>query len=319
MGMKPEFSVSIPATSANLGPGFDCMGLALDLFNYFKVTTESSFEISVEGVAAHDIPQDETNLFIKAAEVLLTHVASSLSTKTWQVEMVTGIPSASGLGSSASAIAAGMLLANEILGFYEPHLQMTRPQVVELATAMEGHPDNVTAALLGGAWLSIYHDDILRSFDLALPDSLHFTVATPTVKVSTDESRRALSELIPRSDAVYNVGQAARLMIALERGELHLLRDGFGDKLHEPYRTDAIPHYEEAVAAAMEAGAATVTLSGSGPTLLAWCEGTAVAQAVRAAMEVVWSAHNLSSSMTVHRPLLEEPTVTVMETREAKL
>lgn len=317
--MSPEFHVRIPATSANLGPGFDCMGLALDLRNQFRVVPQSRFEITVRGIASTDISCTRDNLVVQAANVLMKHVGSQLSTEDWRIDITTSIPSASGLGSSASAIAAGMLLANEIVGFYEPNRQLQRHAVVELATQMEGHPDNVTPALLGGAWLSLYDAGRLRSFSLNLPANLAFTVATPNVKVSTDESRKLLSSTVSRQDAVYNAAQAARLVLALERSDLTLLGSDFGDRVHEPSRTAAIPHYNAIMTGAQQAGAAAVTLSGSGPSLLTWCDGTETARRVQATIRQLWTQRGVEGSVEIYAPLTSQPSVEITEVKEAKL
>jgi len=300
--MSLRVSAKIPATSANLGPGFDCMGLAVDLFNHFSITTDAKFHIGVTGVAAGQVSTEHDNLLVQAAALLLRQQDSDIDINRWNITIDTRIPSASGLGSSASAIAAGMLLANEILGLQEPSKKLSRMEVVHLATEMEGHPDNVTPALLGGAWLALYRGHRLQTFSMSLPPDLTFVVATPAVQVPTDESRKSLSDLVPRADAVYSVAQGARLALALERGNLKLLEDDFGDLLHEPARLGAVPYYNDVVASARRAGAACATLSGSGPTLLLWCEHPEAARQVRTAVMQVWRDRQVDCAVTVRFP-----------------
>ncbi|QQE77668.1 homoserine kinase [Alicyclobacillus sp. SO9] len=307
--MMPKFSVDIAATSANLGPGFDCMGLAINRYNRFTITPDEMFSINAKGPAAPAIPRTKDNLVVQGLELLLHHVGAVQTPRRWRIDIQADIPAGSGLGSSASAIAGGMLLGNEMVGYYEPRRQMSRWEVVQLATAMEGHPDNVTPALLGGAWLSVYEEHKLQSFALSLPENLVFAVGTPQIHVSTDESRKALSALVPRHDAIYNTAQAARLVLALERRDLSLLRDAFGDKIHEPYRTPSLPYYKEVVAAVLDAGAITVTLSGSGPTLLVWCDSSESAECAAEAMQQVWSEHSVAAVCNTALPDRTEPAV----------
>ena len=305
---RRRFEVSVPATSANLGPGFDCMGIALQMYNDIELETGVPFEILIEGEAAHLLPTDRSNAVIVAIDRLLDEIGATRVPRDWRVRMVNRIPVGSGLGSSASAIVGGLVLGNALAQAFQPECAISTADVLRIATDMEGHPDNVTPALLGGATLSCPDDIGTHTFAVPIPSHLHFVVAVPYFALYTEESRKVVPTSFPRSAAVFNAAQSARLILALTTGNLSLLRGGFGDKLHEPYREPLIPGYADVKRLALHAGALAVTLSGAGPSMLAWCDEEHKAWEVADQMTLAWREHGIACEAHVFQPVAS-PTV----------
>ncbi|MBX5436473.1 MAG: homoserine kinase [Alicyclobacillaceae bacterium] len=312
---EPVLRVRVPATSANLGPGFDCMGVALELFNEMSVEVGSPFAVDIAGESAHLLPTDRSNAVVRAMDALLERVGSRRVPSDWRLRLVNRIPVGAGLGSSASAIVGGLLLANALVEHFDRERALSRRELLEMAIAMEGHPDNVTPALQGGACLSCPDERGVRTVHLPVPDHLRFVVAVPYFTLYTEDSRRVVPDVVSRADAVYNIAQAARLTLALSTGDLSLLRGGFGDKLHEPYRQKLIPGYEEVRRAAIRAGAIAITLSGAGPSVLAWCDEEGAAWQVADQMTLTWREHGIPCRTEVYRACRQE---TVVEWRTSR-
>ncbi|GEO25663.1 homoserine kinase [Alicyclobacillus acidoterrestris] len=271
--MNQTIEVRVPATSANLGPGFDCLGLALDLFNTFRMTIGAPFAIEVTGESSERLPRGEENAVVQAMRCVFEDAEMPLDAlPTFSLHLDNQIPVSSGLGSSASAIVGGIVLGNAVIQQVAPSRVRSLARLLELATEMEGHPDNVAPALFGGCIL-VFRDKIgLRTTPVPIPEGLRFVAATPDFALSTEEARKVLPAMYPRAEVIDNVAQCARLMLALSTDNLDLLRGGLVDHLHEPYRRPLVPGAQEVAAAAVDAGALAVTISGAGPTLLAWCQ-----------------------------------------------
>lgn len=301
-------SVSVPATSANLGPGFDCLGLALELRNEVTVTATgpdltwehpqaTEYDVKVSGVDAAKVPAGRDNLLVEAAETLFRHVGRRPSQVS--VRMVNRIPVGSGLGSSSSAIVAGLMAANSVINgcFSERDL-------LRLAVEMEGHPDNVAPALLGGLVLGILPDAAAGPAELICrrmePPELVAVVVLPDFHLLTAEARAVLPASISRADAIFNTSRLGLLLLALLTGDTDCLRVATADRLHQPYRLTLIPGAEAAYAAAYDAGAVAVALSGAGPSLLAFTLGEEAA--IGQAMGDAFAAASLSSRTWVLRP-----------------
>ena len=271
--------VRVPATSANLGPGFDALGLALRLHNVLELEPAEEPAIEVEGEGAATLPRDPSHLAYRAA--LAVHARAGRPARAFRIRQRNRIPLGRGLGSSAAAIVAGAVVANALLG--DP---LDRQGLLDLAAELEGHPDNVAAALLGGLVVCADTPSGIRWVRLT-PPALAAVVAVPEFAVSTREARRLLPPQVPFGDAVFNVTRTALLVAALTAGRTDLLGQATEDRLHQPYRAALVPGLEEAFAAARRAGAHGVALSGSGPTVLALGEaagiGEAIARAFRAA------------------------------------
>ncbi|MCS7251957.1 MAG: homoserine kinase [Anaerolineae bacterium] len=271
--------VRVPATTANLGPGFDGMGLALSLYNEIEAEPASTLEVQIEGEGADILPCNATHRVVQAAAALFERMGSSLPPM--RLRCHNRIPLMSGLGSSAAAVVGGLALAQAWMGRLDP------PEtLLELAAALEGHPDNVAPALLGGLVVVAQDEDGLTAVRVPIPP-MRIVLALPEVKVSTEMARRLLPPHLPLSDVVYQIGHVALLVHALREGDWKLLSRAMRDRLHEPYRARWIPGYERAVDAARTAGAAGVCISGSGPALAAFApEGhEAIASAMEAAFK----------------------------------
>jgi len=270
-----NIKIKVPATSANLGPGFDTLGLALDLWNETEFSTDSVTDlriktdkrivVSVEGEGAGKISEGKDNLIVEAAMKLAELANKPLPS--FKLSCVNHIPMGSGLGSSSAAILTGMLGADTLLG--EP---FSRDEILKIAAEMEGHADNVSPALLGGLTLSsvdVAEDKVIvRQIPIGM--DLHVTVVLPDFHLPTKEARAALPKEFSMKDAVHNISHAALVLEAFRCGDLSLLGEAMTDTLHQPYRMKLIPGAESAMEAAKEAGAAAVALSGAGPSLIAF-------------------------------------------------
>lgn len=255
--------VTVPATTANLGPGFDCLGLALSLYN--RVTfceQKATFAITIAGEGADWLPTDESNLVWQAAQRLFEAVGR------WPggiaIYQENKIPAGSGMGSSAAAVVAGLVAANALVNGGLSPLQL-----LELATDIEGHPDNVAPALFGGLTLINQTDNGLHLERIPVPP-LTVVLILPDFHLPTAQARAALPPTITRADAIFNIGRMGLLVRALEAGDWDKLRVAMQDRLHQPYRLPLVPGLKEAFAAAYQAGAVGVALSGAGPSLIAF-------------------------------------------------
>lgn len=254
--------VRVPATTANLGAGFDVLGLSLSLYNEIEATADESLVITVEGEGATELPRDATNLVWQAAQRVFA--CARVTPPGARLHMRNAIPLESGLGSSAAAIVAGLLLGNSLIGS-----KLDRDTLLALAIDMEGHPDNVAPAMLGGLVAGARDDDghpIVRQ--LTIP-ALRAVVVMPEARLSTAAARRALPSTIPMSDAVFNLGRLALTIAAFQAGDYALLAQAMGDRLHQPYRAPLAPGLADALAAAHAQGAAAA-ISGAGPAVVAF-------------------------------------------------
>ena len=254
--------VRVPATSANLGPGFDALGLALALYN--EVTAEEGGEVSVtvEGEGSGRLDRGAKN--VVARGVALGFEAAGRPHRGVRLRCVNRIPLSRGLGSSAAAWVGGLLAANALMG--EP---LARDALVTLAARAEGHPDNVSAALLGGLTVSCADGDRVTAVSLPVPHAIDWIVLVPEVESSTRDARAVLPESLPRADAVFNVQRVSLLLAALGAGRPDLLEPAMQDRLHQPYRRRLFPWMDTVTAAARAAGALGCVLRGAGPALLA--------------------------------------------------
>ena len=235
----------LPATSANLGPGFDCLGIAWNLYN--EISFDLASETVITGCDARY--QNPENLALRGYEAALQTVGKPISPVRIHFGE-TGVPVSRGLGSSAALIAGGVLAADAL---HELHL--TRQQMLAIGTQIEGHPDNLAPVFFGGLTAAAARNGQVMSVNYPLSDKLHFTALIPDVKLSTHAARSALPDTYPRADAVHNLSGVALLIKALQTGDTELLRFALSDKLHEPYRMPLIAHAEQAKAAALNAGA----------------------------------------------------------------
>jgi homoserine kinase len=255
--------IKVPATTANLGPGFDSLGLALDMWNETNITLAIEFSVRVSGEGADKLSADKNNLIFRAAQRLAEFAGRSLPP--FHADCVNQIPLSSGLGSSAAATLTGLLAANVLLG--NPLL---KEEILGLATEMEGHPDNVAPALMGGLVVSTMHAGKVIAHRIPTGADMHITIVLPEFHLPTQQARAALPKKIPMRDAVYNISRAVLVAEAFRNGDLNLLGKAMTDTLHQPYRLPLIPGAHSALEAAKEAGANAVALSGAGPSLIAF-------------------------------------------------
>jgi homoserine kinase len=273
-------AVTVPASTANLGPGFDCLALALGLRNTVELyEIGQGLEIDVEGEGEERIALDSTNLIARAAQAVFEKVGRRPAGL--RLHAVNGIPVSSGMGSSSAAIVGGLAAANALVDG-----RLTRDELLRLAAAIEGHPDNVSAALFGGLTLVSASGEELLVRSLPVP-LLKVAIALPDFKLSTAEARAALPAQVPLQDAVFNIGRALFTVQALTQADYELLRFALADRLHQPYRKALIPGFDTVVMAARKAGAAAVALSGAGPSLVAFAPDRHwdIAGAMKAAFE----------------------------------
>jgi homoserine kinase len=249
--------VRVPASSANLGPGYDVLAAAISLHLELEVVEAGEFSVHTGG---EPVPDDRRNLCVRAFEVL--HPADGL-----RFELRTEIPLARGLGSSAAAIVAGLMAADHLF-----ELAIERDEIYARAVELEGHPDNVGAALYGGFVLCpVALDSGPRPVRLDPPEGVEGVLVIPHEEVPTARARAAMPTEVPVADAVANVAAASQLVLGIERSDLALIAQGLADRLHQPHRAHLYPRSMELLAIAGELGAIGATVSGAGPALLFWC------------------------------------------------
>jgi homoserine kinase len=284
------FRILVPATTANLGPGFDCLGMALALYNEIEVipldAPPASTEIvEIEGEGSLELPCDDRNLIVYGMHRVFAR--AGINPPPFMLRTINHIPMMSGLGSSSAAIVGGIVAGNELIGNV-----FTRDDLLTLATEMEGHPDNVGPALLGGLIVAVATADLPILAQVELPP-LQAVIVTPDLRVATDEARRILPPMLSRHDAIYNIGRAALVVQALSKGDFDLLGRAMDDRLHQPYRKHLIKGYDDVVSAAKEAGASAVAISGSGPTLIAFAPDRH--KAIAHEMRQAFAVHEINS------------------------
>ena len=292
--------VRVPGTSANCGPGFDAIGVACTIYNDLELTLkgEEGLVIEIEGEGAANIPADERNIVLRAIRTILKRAHREDEAKGFHIRMTNHIPLSRGLGSSAAAIVAGLKAANALLGN-----RFSRRELLQMATNIEGHPDNVAPAIFGGFTISVVTRGRVECFSLMPRMPLKLVVAVPEFPLSTRLARSVLPEQVKMKDAVFNVSRAALLVAALTKGQPRFLRNAFADALHQPYREKLIPGMKDVFRAACRAGALGASLSGAGPCLIAYTleNEESVGQAmVEAFREHEIEAHALQLSLDAH-------------------
>ncbi len=281
-GVVDTVEIVVPATSGNVGPGFDCLGVALTLYNSFRFTLADETVISAEGVGAERIAQNKHNLVYQSFQRCWQYLGRDKISLAIHITMQ--VPPSRGLGSSATAIAGGVYAANVFAG--QP---LSAKELVAIATEIEGHPDNVAPALLGGCRL-IAGSEIC---EIPWHESIGVALVIPEFELSTAKARQVLPSQISMADAVFNCAHLGLLTQALATGNREWLIEALQDKLHQPYRTPLIPALATVRETAMQAGAYGLVISGAGPTLLAIApkELTAV---VGQAMQDTWQAQGIN-------------------------
>ncbi len=297
----------VPATTANLGPGFDCLGMALDIWNHVEVEVSSTPQVKVEGKGSPDLPSGPENLVYRSILRLLEHVG--VEPVPLSVICNNNIPLKRGLGSSAAAIVGGLAAGNRLApilsgGKVKP---LSSEEVLQLAVAVEGHPDNVAPALLGGMVLVVQRDGGLLTSAVHVPQDLCAVLFIPELTIATEDARSVLPDAIAWEDAVFNMGRTALLVNAMNTGRLEDLAAATEDRLHQPYRRQLFPAMKVIFEGAMKGGALGVFLSGSGPTILALTQG----REVTVAYEMAEAARQASvaGEVKITRPVAAGATV----------
>jgi homoserine kinase len=301
--------VRVPATSANLGPGFDSLGLALQLHSYIGIRqrrdSDGSQRVVAGGAAtsgaATNVPLDESNICYRAATKLLHYIGAPLHD--FVLEAENNVPLSRGLGSSSAARVGSLVAANE-WARQNGWNAASNTEVLSLATELEGHPDNAAAALMGGLVVSAVAqtgDEMSRdgsadatstrgetlAVRLPVPQYPQFLVWVPHEELATKKARAALRDTYSRADAVFNVSRASLLLAALSTARFDLLREALHDRLHQPFRAPLIPGYADVVQSALQAGALGATISGAGSSVLLWIspQETSTHDVVRSAVQ----------------------------------
>lgn len=269
-----KISVKVPATTANIGPGFDCMGMALPIYNTITIEETvlpgTGIEINAinndstaDNLMFEHIPMDETSIIYKAVELLYNSIGQTPSEL--KITVQSQIPIARGLGSSASVIVGGLLAANELLGHPADEVAL-----LSIATEVEGHPDNVTPAIVGGLCITSQEDDgTILYRKLNWPEEWNITVCIPDYELSTDISRSVLPKEVPMGDAVFNAKRLAMFVEAVNTKDAELMKIALQDKLHQPYRMKLVPGLDKIIENLKhEENVLGCVLSGAGPAIL---------------------------------------------------
>jgi homoserine kinase len=296
--VNKKVTVHIPATSANLGPGFDVLGIALHLYNEISFSADPKefgpfrhtphVVIDIEGEGAATLPRNTTNLVFRAASKVFERA------KKWpkelHIKLINRIPLSRGLGSSAAASLGGICAANALLGKPLPE-----EALLELAVAMEGHPDNVVPALTGGFCVAGVIDHQVRYLKFPAPASLRGVVCSPDKPLDTQEARRVLPSRIPFSAAVFTSSRVAFLLGAMLQKRYEWLSFAMEDVLHQPSRAGLVPGLNEAIREAKKAGAYGAALSGAGSSVIAFTKPGLATKRVGDAMQKAFHAHGIHS------------------------
>ncbi len=302
--------VEAPASSANLGAGYDCLGVALAMANRVELEVRSwsrgEIELTIEGEGRNELSEDRDNRFVRALEAALVEAKGSLPKGVgWRIAMSNEIPLARGLGSSAAAAVAGVIAADALLGGEA----LDDDAKLRIATAVEGHPDNAAAALLGGFVVASGQDDDVVALRFDPPRDLRAVLFIPELRLSTSDMRKALPKTIPVGDVVANLGAVAVGVAGLSRGRTDLLRRLTMDRVHEPYRASVYPQLPRLVGAARDAGALGACLSGAGSTIIAFADSMADITRIEAAFAAVAADTDLPGRFVVVEPRAKGATV----------
>ncbi|MEX0766759.1 MAG: homoserine kinase [bacterium] len=259
--MPPVIRVRVPATVANFGPAFDALAVAVTLYNDVYLDRDATGRVAIEGEGRDQLPHNGTNLVYRAAAEVAGRIDRDAR---FFVRCVNRIPVGRGLGSSAAAIVGGAVAANELFG-----RPLSPADLLDIAWRMEGHPDNVAAALFGGGVLTCATNGRVAWTRIDPSWTAALVVAVPEFAVSTVAARAALPERVPLRDAAANLGRTGWLVTAMLTGRTDLLSTAMEDSLHQPYRRTLVPGLDDVFASAKAAGAYSAALSGSGPSIVA--------------------------------------------------
>ena len=289
--------VKVPATTANMGPGYDVLGMALSQYSTFQCQEDDKISLSIKGLESEKlVNQDhEANLVVRSMNHLFKYVDKY--PKGYKLEIINDIPLARGMGSSASAIVGGLLVANYLVG-----ADLNQDEILKLATQIEGHPDNVAPALMGNIVLSTkIPDDQVIYHSIKPFEAMTCVLFIPDYEVSTSMSRSVLPQSISMADAVHTSGHLSLMLAGFMTGNKDLIGQTMVDRLHEPYRKSLIKNFDDFKASALEVGAFAFSLSGSGSTIIAYCDHDS-APHVKRAFEEVSQKYSISGTSKIIAP-----------------
>jgi homoserine kinase len=294
--------VEVPASSANLGAGYDCLGVALDMTNRIELEvrgwSRGAIELTVDGEGEGELAEDRTNRFVQGVEAALKASRGDVPEGAgWRVEMRNAIPLSRGLGSSAAATVGGLVAGNILAG--EP---LTVRDLLRLATDIEGHPDNAAAALLGGFVVVGPGPDGNETLRFDAPRDLRAVLFIPELRLATETMRAVLPAKVPLVDAVSNLGRVAIGVAGIASGRFEFLRSLTVDRLHEPYRATPYPQLPRMVEAARKARALGACLSGAGSTIIAFTDSVAGIARIEAAFRATAADTDLPGRIAVVSP-----------------
>jgi len=262
MSLSQGVRVKVPASTANLGPGFDTLGMALSLYSWIEMKASERTVFHLHGDEMGGLPTDKSNLIYKVAQMVFEEAGQAVPEL--EISMYSEIPLTRGLGSSASAIVGALAAANALIGSPLPDSKL-----FDMATNLEKHPDNVGASLFGGIITAVWdgaHADYMR---IEPPANLGTLVVIPHFELATSKAREALPAQVSLADAVYNISRSSLMAAALSAGRLDLIRTAMKDRVHQPYRAPLVPGMSKILAEAPDHGALGIALSGAGPTMIA--------------------------------------------------
>ncbi|QZY54663.1 homoserine kinase [Crassaminicella profunda] len=253
------FKIKVPATTANMGPGYDVLGMALTLYNEFEV---EKINEGIETVGFGQIPLQENLVYTSMKKTLDFYgkKADGLKITAKKID----IPMSRGLGSSATCIVAGIMIANKLMND-----MLREDDIIRIGTEMEGHPDNIVPAATGGMSVSIYEEDKVIHSKVNVPKNLRFAVMIPDFTVSTNEARKVVPEKYSKKDCIFNISRVAMLVSSMNSGEIEHLRMATEDRIHQPFRANLIPNIDDIFKASQDLGSKAEFISGSGSTLMA--------------------------------------------------
>lgn len=281
--------IRVPASTSNLGAGFDTFGLALSLYNEFTVEVAECYTVTMEG-EGKNLPRDERNLFIRvykrACQVF------GYKEMPFKLHQKNSIPTARGLGSSSTAIVGGLLAFEGIHG-----KKLSLEEKLAVAFEFEPHPDNLLPALVGG-FVVCAVDEKVYFVKLDFPQEVHVALAVPDFELSTEEARAVLKREVDLKDAIFNIQRASLFIASVATRNLHLLKEATKDKLHQPYRSKLIPGFEDVIQTAYEFGAYAAFLSGAGPSIASLCHKDR-AKEVAEGMCKAFSKHSVTAKPLV--------------------
>jgi homoserine kinase len=307
--MNRRVLAKVPASTANLGPGFDTLGMALSLYAWVEmaVANDGRTRFELHGDHLAGIPTDKHNLIYKVAQLVFQE--AGVNVPEIHVAMYSDIPLTRGLGSSASAIVGALAAANALVGS-----PLTADRLFQITTKLEGHPDNVGASIFGGIIVSSWDGERADCIRIEPGADLEVLVAIPSFQLSTEKARHALPKQYSKADAVFNVGRSSLLVAALATRQHDVIKRAMQDRIHQPYRAAMIPGMAAILDQAAEHGALGAALSGAGPTMLALVEaGSSRKQELERFLHETFHAEGIAAATLWLKPALAGPEITVTE------